>query len=46
MTLAEHLYNTFWERNKVEVPPFNEQAPAIISMWVNIALSVETFKED
>lgn len=44
--LAEHLYDTFWQRNGVIVPAFDEQAVAIIKMWTNIALSALDFKEE
>lgn len=44
--LADHLYNTFWERNQVEVPPLDDQAAAIIKMWTNIAVSALEFKEE
>lgn len=45
--LAEHLYDTFWQRNGVKTPPpLDEQATAIIKMWTNIALSAIDFKEN
>jgi len=44
--LAKHLYDTFWERNEVKVPPFEEQAKAIINMWTNIARSAIEYEED
>lgn len=43
--LAEHLYATFWKRQEVEAPPFQEQALAIVRMWTNIAQSAIDYKD-
>lgn len=44
-SLSQHLYECFWERNggADKAPPFNEQSPAIVKMWINIALDAEMY---